>query len=131
MMDQRWIYSDAPIQPQITAMEARQQEFNSHVNIPIPSKVGYLHYVYDGGPHDVHGPWLGDDLRFCPHYLGQILMWGEHAIVLAISQFEVTDVQHHNMSQWQSNCMYLLWEVRSDQGVVEVPRDIVMTNHTS
>jgi hypothetical protein len=55
-MDQRRIYSDAFVQPQIIAMEERQQEFNTGINLLMPSKLGYIHYVQDGGPHDVHGP---------------------------------------------------------------------------
>jgi hypothetical protein len=52
-------------------------------------------------------------------------------MVLVISQVEVTDLQCHNLSQLQSNCMYLLREVRSDQAVVEVAWDTVMTNCAS
>jgi hypothetical protein len=79
-------------------MEARQQEFNTRVNLLMPSKVWYLHHVQDSGPRDVHSPQLGDDLRLLPLCLGQILMWGEHAIVLAVSQVEVTDIQRHDLS---------------------------------
>jgi hypothetical protein len=79
-------------------MESRQEEFNTHVNLLMPSKVGYLHYIQDVGPCDVHGLRKEDDLRLRPLYLGQILMWGEYFIVLVIYQVEVTDLQHHNLS---------------------------------
>jgi hypothetical protein len=39
-----------------------QQDFNTRVNLLMPSKVGYLHYVQHGGPRDVHGPRMGDDI---------------------------------------------------------------------
>jgi hypothetical protein len=100
-------------------------------NLLMSFEVWYLHHVKNGGPRDVHGPWLGDYLRLLPHFLGQILMSGEHPIVLAISQIEVIDLQHQNLSQLWSNCVYPLREVRSDQCVVEVPRDTVMTNRAS
>jgi hypothetical protein len=61
-MDQSQINGDAYVQPQLTSMESRQKDFNAQVNLLMPSKMGYLHYVQDGGPHNVPGPWLGDDL---------------------------------------------------------------------
>jgi hypothetical protein len=97
-MDQRWIYSDASIQTQITAMEARQQEFNARVNLLMPSKVWYLHHVQDSGPCNVHSPRLGDHLRVLPLSPGQILVWGENSTVLVISQVEVIDIQRHDFS---------------------------------
>jgi hypothetical protein len=112
-------------------MEEIKQDFNAHVNLLMPSKVGYLHYVQDGGPHDVHGLQMGDDIRLHPLCLSQILMWGEHSIVLVISQFEFIDLQHYNLSQLQSKCTYPLWEVRSDQGVFKVPQDTITTNRSS
>jgi hypothetical protein len=83
-MEQRRIDGDTPVQPWVTAMEARQQEFNASINLLVPSKVGYLYYVQDGGPRNVHGPRLGDDLRLLPLGPSQILVWCEHAIVLAV-----------------------------------------------
>jgi hypothetical protein len=121
-MDKHWIYGHVSIQPQITSMESIQEEFNARVNLLMPSKVGYLHYIQDVVPCDVHGPRLEDDLRLRTLCLGQILMWGKYAIVIVIYQVEVTDLQHHNLSQLQSNCTYPLQEVRSDQRVVKVPR---------
>jgi hypothetical protein len=97
-MDQCRIYGDVFVQPQITAMEARQQEFNARINLLVPSKVWYIHHVQDSGSHDVHSPWLGDDLRLIPFGIGQILVWGEHSMVLAISQVEVIDIQCHDLS---------------------------------
>ena len=95
------------------------------------SEVWYLHHVQDSGPRDVHGPRLGDDLQLLPLFLGQILVWCEHAIVFVVSQVEFIDIQCHNMSQLWSNYMYPLREVRSDQCVVEVPQDVVTTNRAS
>jgi hypothetical protein len=83
LMDQHQIDGDASVQPQITTMEARQQELNARVNLLMSSKVWYLHHIQDSGPRDVHGPWLGDDLRLIPIGPGQILVWCEHSIVLA------------------------------------------------
>jgi hypothetical protein len=45
MMDQCQIYGDVSLQTQIASMEARQQEFNTRVNLLMPSKVWYLHHV--------------------------------------------------------------------------------------
>jgi hypothetical protein len=54
----------------------------------------------------------------------------EHAIALAVSEVIVTDIQGWNPLQMRSEYLYSLRKVRSDECVVEVPRDTVMTNHT-
>jgi hypothetical protein len=79
-------------------MEARQQDFNTHVNFLMPSKVWYLHHIQASGPRDVHSPRLGDYLRPLPLGPGQILLQGEHSMVLEISQVEVTDLKLHDLS---------------------------------
>jgi hypothetical protein len=66
-------------------MEECQQDRNAHVNLLVPSKMWYLHHVQDSGPHDVHSPRLGDDLRLLPLGLGQIFVMCEHAIALSVS----------------------------------------------
>jgi hypothetical protein len=99
-------------------MEVQQQEINAHVNLLVPSKMGYLHYVQDGGLREVHSPWLGDYPRLLPLHSSQIPMMCEHVKVLAVSQVEVTYIQRQNLILLRLACAYPLREVRSNQGVV-------------
>jgi hypothetical protein len=45
LVDHRQIYNDAPIQPQVIAMVARQEEFNAHINLLMSVEVCYLHHI--------------------------------------------------------------------------------------
>jgi hypothetical protein len=72
-MDHRQIYGDASVQPQITAMVARQGYFNACVNLLMSAKMWYLHHIHDGGPRNVHGPQLGFIFNFFPVVLVKYL----------------------------------------------------------
>jgi hypothetical protein len=77
----------------------------------------------------IHG--LGNYLGLLPSHLHQVPMRCEHRIVLPVSEVEVTDLESWDQSQLRSDCAYPLREVRSDQRVLKVTWDTVMTNCTS
>jgi hypothetical protein len=130
-VDQRQIHSHAPIKPQIPSMVARQEEFNTSVNLLMSIKVGDLHHVQDRGSREILNPRLGDYLGLLPSRLHHLPLRHEHRIVLPISEVEVIDLERWDQSQLGSNCVYPLQEVLSDEHVLKVTWDIVMDNYTS
>jgi hypothetical protein len=55
----------------------------------------------------------------------------EHHIVLSISKVKIIDLECWDQSQLCSDCVYPFWEVRSDECVLEIMWDTVMTNRAS
>jgi hypothetical protein len=47
-------------------------------------------------------------------------MWGEHVIDFSVAEVEVVEIQRCNLVLVCVNCADPLWEVRSDQGVLEI-----------
>jgi hypothetical protein len=47
-------------------------------------------------------------------------MWGEYVIDFSVTEVEVDELQRCNLVLVCSNCADPLWEVRSDQGVLEI-----------
>jgi len=77
-----------------------------------------FHDVKDSGLHDVHGPWMGNDLRSNSLRLIQLLVRFEHVVGLAVPKIIVIDIQGWNPLQIWSDYAYPLLEVRRDDHVV-------------
>jgi len=95
-------------------MVARQEQFNAGINLLMLDEVGDLHHVQHCGSLKILNPQLGNYLGLLPSHLHQVSMQFEHHIVLSVSNFEITDLEIWDQSQLRFDCVYPLWEVRSD-----------------
>jgi hypothetical protein len=73
-IDQSRIHTDAVVQPYISAVVARQQQLDAHIDFLVSAKVRDLHYIEQCGLHKVLGLGLWDNLRISAYDLGLVLM---------------------------------------------------------
>jgi hypothetical protein len=71
-------------------MVAGQHQFHTCVHFLVSVEVWDLHHVKQCGLHKVLGPWLWDNIQIISFGLGQVFMWGKHAIRFPVSKVEVT-----------------------------------------
>jgi hypothetical protein len=92
-VDQHQIHSNPLVDPKVSTMIARQEEFNARVNFLMSAKMRNLHYIQYHGLRHLLNPWLGDYLRLLPSGLRQISMGCEHGVVLSISKVKIIVLQ--------------------------------------
>jgi hypothetical protein len=120
-----------PVEPYISSMIARQEEFNASVNLLMSAKVRDLHHVQYHGLRELLNPWLGDYVRLLPSHLHQISVRHEHRVVLSVTKIEIIVLQCWDLSQLASFYAYPLRDVRGDQCILEVPWNVVVVNCAS
>jgi hypothetical protein len=95
------------------------------------AEVGDLHEIKDRRSCNILDPWLGNYLGILSSCIHHVPMQCEHRIVISVSQVEITNIKSWHQPQLWSDYAYPLWEVRSDDPVLKVMRDVFTTNCAS